>query len=260
MGRAVSLGNGSRSGSKSGEATHEQVASPVRPVCALDEVRAVAAGSKSFWRFPRRLAATLSTASPRVTSPSWHSTRGWFQARSGTASALPRPRLRSSRAASVEISSTSGIVTVRDSGQAFGIDDLRADGKGGNRAILDLEKHASGTFGLVYRWEDGRNSWALVDEVLLRGEGSPCSIRLEYGAHREEAIQTRLRELDGCPEIHLYPGDLWSYSDWAMLLQSLALVAPDRAFVMHGVNENNFIIDFIIDFIAEFIPSARIAD
>ena len=45
-----------------------------------------------------------------------------------------------------------------------------------------------------------------------------------------------------------------------MLLQSLALVAPDRAFVMHGVNENNFIIDFIIDFIAEFIPSARIAD
>jgi hypothetical protein len=109
----------------------------------------------------------------------------------------------------VQISSDSASVTIGDSGRAFGIDALRSGGKGGNRAALDLGKHASGTFVLIYRSQDSRN----------------C------------------------------PGELWSYSDWAMLLDTLSRVAADRAFVVNGVNENEH-----IDFIAEFFPAARIAD
>jgi len=159
------------------------------------------------------------------------------------------------KARRIEIESTGGTVTIRDDGTQFSLQELRADGKGGNRAVSDLERRCAGTFLLVYRTIEGRNEWTLVDEVLRRGADMPCAIRLEYGMHRERAL-AEVERLAACPEIHLYPGTRWSYSDWWELLSTLSSVSAPVGFVVHGVAADRHIQDMV----KEFLPDSEIAD
>lgn len=160
------------------------------------------------------------------------------------------------QATRIELNSDGNFVSIRDDGELFSPIDLRRGGRGGNRAIRDLDDAGAGTFTLVYRSADNRNEWSLVDEVLARGENVPCSIRLEYGSQNRDVLVKTLLGLADCPEIHLYPGELWSYSDWAMLLAELSAAAAETAFVVHGVKHN----EHLATFVAETLPSARIAD
>src|SRR5260221_5831218 len=71
----------------------------------------------------------------------------------------------------IEIEASDGAVTLRDKGDAFGIEDLKHGGNGGRRALADLETHAKGTFTLRYRRGDDFNEWAPLDEGSGSGGG-----------------------------------------------------------------------------------------
>ena len=159
-------------------------------------------------------------------------------------------------ASRIEIESDGCAVCVHDDGARFGLADLRrADGRGGYRAVQDLDRTASGTFSLVYREAD-HNEWFVVDLVLTRGEDVPCAIPLEYSSLHSGDLFAKLDNLQSCDEIHLYPGKRWSYSDWYELLSKLGEYRDDVQFVVHGAKA----VDVIGEFIHELLPTARIAD
>ncbi len=99
----------------------------------------------------------------------------------------------------IEIEASDGAVTLRDKGDAFGIEDLKHGGNGGRRALADLETHAKGTFTLRYRRGDDFNEWTLVDEVAVSGVDVPCSMSLERSQRStlQEIAQRELDRLEG---------------------------------------------------------------
>ncbi len=140
----------------------------------------------------------------------------------------------------VELHSRAGIVTMRDWGQRFGIDNLRTGGEGGHQAIIDLETDAAGTFVLMYRFGGGCNEWSVVDQIVSDGSNTPCGILAPgLGRNELEFVASEVRRLDDCTEIHLYPGQLWSYSDWGPVLRRLEGELGGRRLIVHGVRDNS---------------------
>jgi len=139
-------------------------------------------------------------------------------------------------APTVTLQSRPGIVTLRDRGKTFGLKDLRSGGQGGRQAISDLATEASGSFSLVYREDDDQNEWSLIDQILADGANTPCSLLLLGPGPSEVANAIRqLESLAGCHEVHLYPGRLWSYSDYYPVMVALRQHLNDRTLVIHGV-------------------------
>jgi hypothetical protein len=152
------------------------------------------------------------------------------------------------------LNSESGVVTLWDDGHRFGIDDLRRSGQGGNRALLDLERDAEGTFSLMYREHGNRNEWSLVDHVLTGGKDTPCGLDIRHPQVTD--IAEEVAALEGCPEIHLYPQTLWSYSDWYPLLRHLAECMGEKVLVVHRVARS----PQLVRLVRELAPGARVAD
>src|SRR5207248_2805074 len=144
------------------------------------------------------------------------------------------------------------MVTMRDNGRRFGIDELRKGGTGGYQAITDLETDAAGTFALVYRGGDNYNEWCVIDQVLSDGANTPCGILAPgLGRYEVEYAVSEVRRLHDCPEIHLYPGRLWSYSDWNPVLVRLKGELGDRALVVHGVRNNTQMARLILRYLPD---------
>jgi hypothetical protein len=157
----------------------------------------------------------------------------------------------------VEIESRPGMVMMRDRGQRFGIDDLRKGGDGGYQSITDLETDAAGTFSLVYRDGHGLNEWSVIDQVISDGANTPCGILAPgLGRYEVEYAVSEVRRLQDCPEVHLYPGRLWSYSDWTPVLRRIKDELGSRVLVVHGVRNNTQMARLIL----RHVPEARLPD
>ncbi|MGN6257098.1 MAG: hypothetical protein ACTHN3_05005 [Solirubrobacterales bacterium] len=160
--------------------------------------------------------------------------------------------------AEAEIESTRGAVALRDQGRAFGIEDLKRGGRGGFRAVRDLDDQGRGTFTLRYQRVGSHNEWTLVDEVATRGRDVPCSLSL-FETERFElrpVTEEKLVRLEGCDEVHLYHPPHWSYSDWMRVLPTLEHWLGERWLVVHGLDEA----DPLATVIAENVPRAEFPD
>ena len=157
----------------------------------------------------------------------------------------------------VELESRAGMVTIRDQGQRFGVDDLRAGGEGGYQSITDLETDAAGTFALMYRFARGFNEWCVVDQIVSDGANTPCGILAPgLGRNELEFVASEVRRLTDCPEVHLYPGRLWSYSDWGPVLRRLEAELGGRRLIVHGVRHNSQMARLIL----RHVPGAGLPD
>jgi hypothetical protein len=151
-------------------------------------------------------------------------------------------------ATQLTIASSAGAVFLRHDGDNFGIDDLKAHGRGGHRALIDFEQHRAGALTVRHRRDGPENEWAIADEIARDASGVPCSMVLRETRDDQPArISERLAELAGCDEIHLYPGQLWSYSDYQMLLMQLAGEPVTMRFVVHGIAANDPISQMILE-------------
>ncbi len=143
-------------------------------------------------------------------------------------------------APTVTLQSRPGIVTLRDRGKTFGLQDLRAGGQGGHQAISDLATNANGSFSLVYREDDEQNEWSLIDQILADGANTPCSLLLLGPGTSEVANAIKqLESLASCHEVHLYPGRLWSYSDYYPVMGAIGQHLDGRTLVIHGVHADS---------------------
>jgi hypothetical protein len=157
----------------------------------------------------------------------------------------------------VELESRPGMVMMRDNGKRFGIDDLREGGEGGHQAITDLETDAAGTFSLVYRDGHSYNEWCIVDQVISDGANTPCGILAPgLGRYELQYAVSEVRRLRDCPEVHFYPGRLWSYSDWTPVLKAVKDELGKRVLVVHGVRNNTQMARLIL----RYVPDARLPD
>jgi hypothetical protein len=140
----------------------------------------------------------------------------------------------------VELESKAGVVAIRDTGTRFGLEDLRAGGRGGHQAVKDLTMAASGTFSLVFMVSSDKNEWFIVDQVVTEGVNTPCALVLP-GPGPEAAINapSELARLETCHDIHLYPGRLWSYSDFYLVMAAIRYPLQNRRVVIHGVREDS---------------------
>jgi hypothetical protein len=136
----------------------------------------------------------------------------------------------------VKLTSGPGMVMISDEGSAFGLDELRAGGRGGHQALLDLEEHAGRRFSVRYRRDGDKNDWSIIDESSSGGIEAPCSLVLDVP--RDELyrhIRVKIRPLVTCSEIHVYGGFLWSYSDWARALETIRASVKATTIVVHGL-------------------------
>lgn len=165
----------------------------------------------------------------------------------------------------LELETSGGVVSLRDDGAQFGIAELRSPGRGGNRALTDFEADAAGSLSLRYRRVSAVNEWSIVDEVLASQASIPCSLVIDEPRDaRPDFLARALDQLEDCAEIHVYPGKLWSYSDWFTLLARLAessggtLVDAigDRTIVVHGVGNDSPISQLL----EEHFPRLRLPD
>jgi len=157
----------------------------------------------------------------------------------------------------VTVQSRPGIVTIRDRGKAFGLKDLRSGGQGGYQAISDLATEASGSFSLVYREDAEQNEWSLIDQILADGANTPCSLLLLGPGPSEVANAiTQLESLAGCHDVHLYPGRLWSYSDYYPVMVAIGQHLNDRTLVIHGVRADSPLGKWLV----RIVPEALLPD
>lgn len=140
----------------------------------------------------------------------------------------------------IHLTSGVGVVELRDDGRAFGLDDLRAGGNGGHSALEALEAHARGTFSLRYQRSCDENIWSIVDEVALQGAASPCSIvGTSERSHMYETALAEARAMSKCQEIHVYPGPLWSFSDWNKIFLAIYSLYGERRLILHGTQRDS---------------------
>jgi hypothetical protein len=167
---------------------------------------------------------------------------------------------RHGEAGCVTIESTSGAVVLRDEGQPFGLAELRQSGRGGNRAVMELDRHAAGTFSMRYEYSDGCNEWTLVDEVLTSGAGSPCAFAPPPDAFgpflRQDAYEKIPELVKTCQEIHVYPNFVWSWSDWFDVIPVLEKELGGRQLVIHLLPAE----DPLAAMVAEHIPGTTFPD
>jgi hypothetical protein len=161
------------------------------------------------------------------------------------------------KARSLTAESDHASITFRDDGQPFGIDQLRAGGRGGSQAVAHLKGFAGGSFSIRSRRSEGHNEWTLVDEVGVSGANSPCSMVFEgpYDQLRWEARE-RIEVLDDCPEVHVYPPALWSYSEWSIFLGSIETRMNGRTLVIHGLSPDTPLVKMILS----IYPQAHFPD
>lgn len=138
------------------------------------------------------------------------------------------------KTAFVEIESEPTTVIIRDQGIAFGLTQLRHSGRGGKRAVEDLDRFLSGIFSLRYSRSGDCNQWTLVDEVLAGGAGTPCAIApTEVPPRMFHEARAEIRKLEACQELHIYPHPFWSYSEWYGLLGAIYNFIGERHVVIH---------------------------
>jgi hypothetical protein len=81
-----------------------------------------------------------------------------------------------------------------------------------------------------------KNEWFIVDQIVTEGANTPCALVLP-GPGSDEATNAvrELAVLDTCHDIHLYPGRLWSYSDFYLVISRIRDQLENRILVIHGV-------------------------
>jgi hypothetical protein len=144
--------------------------------------------------------------------------------------------LRHGGAPEVDLKSSDGRVSLLDKGARFGLQDLLRSGRGGQAAVLALSRRAAGTLDLVYEWSNGQNVWSIVDEDRGARKNNPCGLDVGHLAGYGNNAVSRLLELDGCDEIHVYPPRLWSFSDFYDLYYRVGPSLRGRALVIHNVD------------------------
>jgi hypothetical protein len=136
---------------------------------------------------------------------------------------------------SIKLSSTESSICVSYQAERFGVHDLEgSDGRGGKAAVQAFRERARGALALSYRWRDGTSEWYISDIVADGGASNPCGIRL-YDAKWRVFTQANADRLTGCDEVHIYPPELFSFSD-AATLSDLSAMLPKRPLVIHGVD------------------------
>src|SRR6266567_2156933 len=163
--------------------------------------------------------------------------------------------LRHGGAGSVELESQRDRVVLRDSGVRFGLDDLLAAGRGGRAAILFFRREAAGTLDLVYT-RSPNNEWCMLDLVLTRGAGAPCSFSISGPGSVTLEVPANAPSLVDCEEVHVYPPRYWSFSDVAELAGVAGRYLQGRRLVIHGIDPGSALGRFA----QEQIPGARLPD
>jgi hypothetical protein len=141
-------------------------------------------------------------------------------------------------ATEVELSSTVSTVTLQADGAHFEIEQLRGGRGGGAAAVRDLDDYATGRFSPRYERGEGFNRWSLVDEIASNGANTPCGFAPEaLREHPSARALEQIRALDECEDLHVYPGELWSYSDWIMFLETVGPELRGRHLLIHGLEK-----------------------
>jgi hypothetical protein len=157
----------------------------------------------------------------------------------------------------ISLEAEAAMVHLRDSGAAFGKTDLRARGRGGNRALRDFEEEAVGTFVLTYRREGEKNIWSTIDEVLSEGAEVPCRVVLQgTGRPAGERALADLRMLESCGEVHFYASRLASYSDIYIIADRVRDELRGRRMWIHGIPQASPLRRVI----AEIMPTAVLGE
>lgn len=143
------------------------------------------------------------------------------------------------------VESSADAVSLEADGEAFSPARLQGEG-GGTVAHAHLSEHAAGTFTLRFQELGEGGRWTIVDEVIGGGPNTPCSVAPASPREFSDlATVARLKELDGCEQIHVYPGQLWSYSDWFMFLRMATAELQGVPLILHGLGRGSPIADHI---------------
>lgn len=157
----------------------------------------------------------------------------------------------------VELESKAGVIAIRDSGRRFGLEQLRSGGRGGHQAIQDLASSTVGTFSLVYMASSERNEWFIVDQIVTDGANTPCAmVVVGTGFDAASNADRELARLDSCDDVHMYPGRLWSYSDYYLVIDRVRGRLGDRQLVIHGVRRGSPLGNWL----ATLSPNIRLPD
>lgn len=134
-------------------------------------------------------------------------------------------------ASQLSLTSSPGAITITENGARFGLRQLRDGRGGGGVTVRHIEEEAAGSLSLRHTYNNGFNLWSVVYDLVDRDVDTPCSVRKPRGVN--------LELLADCEEIHIYPMELWSASDWAILLWSLIERFPGRRVVVHQLEEDS---------------------
>ena len=157
-----------------------------------------------------------------------------------------------------EIEARDSVIYLRDDGTDFGVAELRADGTGGSRALVDLEQAASGSLTVRFRRTEEGNEWSIVDELLLRPVDAPCSIVIDDPRDLSTAFAAPERWAR-CSEVHIYPDANLSYSHWFRFIGLITSARDELAMktiVVHRVPAQSAIGDLL----RERLPRVRLPD
>ncbi|MEU6303363.1 hypothetical protein ACWCQP_06525 [Streptomyces chartreusis] len=155
----------------------------------------------------------------------------------------------------VKITTKQGCLHIFHAGEKFGPEDLlQVDGQGGQAALRAFKDQCSGSLELIYRADGDSNEWAIIDFSRELNHRHPCGVRLGRNFDAAESM-SRVR---GCEEVHIYLEDrgIFSFSHAAALAKKLVKLLPERAYVLHGVDQNVHLRSFI----ASHLPNVKFFD
>lgn len=144
-------------------------------------------------------------------------------------------------ATKVAMASSEGTVSLEADSEAFSHTRLSGAG-GGAVAVAHVSESSNGAFSLRFQQTDEGGRWMVIDEVIAGGANTPCSVA--PCSPREFPDAETVKQLDrlaGCEHVHVYPGKLWSYSDWFMLLDTASEVLPNVPLILHGLGRGSAI-------------------
>jgi hypothetical protein len=150
-------------------------------------------------------------------------------------------------ATKLTMASGDGVVSLEADSEAFSHTLLSGVG-GGAVAVSHVSGTSNGAFSLRFQETDEGGRWMVVDEVIAGGANTPCSVAPV--SPREFPDPETVKQLDrlaGCEHVHVYPGKLWSYSDWFMLLETASEVLPNVPLILHGLERESAIGEHIED-------------
>lgn len=150
-------------------------------------------------------------------------------------------------ARNMTMASGDGVISLEADGEAFSHTRLSGAG-GGAVSVAHVSESSNGAFSLRFQETDDGGRWMVIDEVIAGGANTPCSVApLSPREFPDSETMEKLERLAGCEHVHVYPGELWSYSDWFMFLQTAAEVLPNVPLILHGLGRESPIGEYIED-------------